>query len=187
LNNSLFIYCYSFNLFKLFYYIITIVRLFIRSPVNYSPGNPLAGSTPSFISSVILFNEVMNLWDIHGIDIYYVHKHVMKLHKLFFEGLKAQRALNRGSKYINMEKLVKSTRLLGEPQVEDESIRSHTLVFEQADAATAAAAITALADHGIACDSRKQFVRLGFGLKHSPEDIDRLVKALEYSGYNAFY
>ncbi len=62
-----------------------------------------------------------------------------------------------------------------------------TLVFEQADPATAAVAVAALAGHGIACDCRKQYVRLGFGLKHNPEDVDRLLKSLEYSGDNTSY
>lgn len=55
--------------------------------------------------------------------------------------------------------------------------RSHTLVFDQPCPADAKAVVEALRkSHGIEIDSRKTYVRIGFGFNHNPEDVDRLLR-----------
>ena len=57
--------------------------------------------------------------------------------------------------------------------------RSHTLVFDQPSAADAKAVVQTLRkSHGIEIDSRKTYVRIGFGFNHNPEEVDRLLRAI---------
>ena len=55
---------------------------------------------------------------------------------------------------------------------------SHVLVFRQKTVADAQAAMSLLLRHNIAIDCHDEFVRIGFGLCHNPEDIVRLLAAL---------
>jgi len=153
----------------------------IGSEVGYTPGLSLMGSTPAFHAPMLVFNHVMRLWRAHSLTVSYAHRHVISLQKRFLAGLTALEDSNNPNKSINMKKLVKSTRLPLGPsglEVEAETHRSHTLGFLQQSPEEASAAVKTLRDQGIGIDCRGSLIRIGFGLNHNPEDVDRLLSAV---------
>lgn len=151
----------------------------IGSDVGYTPGLALMGSTPAFHSPILVFNHVMHLWRAHKLTVAYAHQHVMALQQRFLAGLAGLEGRSRGPNLaINMSKLVKASRVPGRCEVEEEAYRSHTLVFLQASPEEASAAVKTLRDQGIGIDCRGSLVRIGFGLNHNPEDVDRIISAI---------
>ena len=59
-----------------------------------------------------------------------------------------------------------------------EDLRSHTLVFVQDNYEEAKNVVELMKAQCIAIDYREEFVRIGFGLNHNPEDIDRFIAAI---------
>lgn len=149
----------------------------LGSEVGYMPGLSLMGSTPAFAPCLLAFNEVMRRWKERGITVRLVHAHVMRLHERFLSGLQAiddqlqeqgtTRSVVGGITADSLHSLLPSES------------RSHTLVFDQPDSKAAKEVVDTLRySHGIAVDSRKSYVRVGFGFNHNPEDVDRLLNAL---------
>lgn len=103
------------------------------------------------------------------LDVLALHAHVLWLHRRFLCGLAAQEAAVRPHPAINLATLVAPA---------EAPVRSHTLAFRQADARAARAAVEGLAASGIQIDSRKEYVRVGWGPNHSAADCDRLLAAL---------
>lgn len=129
-----------------------------------------------------------------------LHAHVMGLHRAFLEGLPAA-----GHPTIHPGALVglqvrpgcwgwplRSAPCLHvcprhcQPPLcpcpalpQDESCRSHTLVFAQPSAEAARAAVEALARQGVLVDCRKACLRVGFGANHSASDVAALLAALK--------
>lgn len=139
----------------------------IGSAVGWCPELALQGGTPAFMQPLLTFNHLMRLWAAASpaITVGGLHCHVMRLHAAFLENLDAA-----GHATVNC-------RTLLAPQ--DEACRSHTLCFEQPDAAAAKATVDALAAHGVLLDSRKRCVRVGFGANHSSDDVAALLAALK--------
>ncbi len=142
--------------------------------VGYSDGLRLMGSTPSFHSSMALFNHVMRLWVAHHITVPFAHNHVTRLQERFLNGLKKLEASGAVNVFISSTRLAMSS---------SSNIRSHTLVFLQSSPDDAKRAVDMLKSQGIAIDCRKTFLRIGFGLNHNPEDVDRLLSALKPPTY----
>jgi len=138
--------------------------------VGYSDGLRLMGSTPSFHSSMALFNHVMRLWVAHHITVPFAHNHVTRLQERFLNGLKKLEASGAMNVFISSTRIAMSS---------SSNIRSHTLVFLQSSPDDAKRAVDMLKSQGIAIDCRKTFLRIGFGLNHNPEDVDRLLSALK--------
>lgn len=149
----------------------------LGSEVGYCPGLSLMGGTPAFAPSLLTFNEVMRRWEERGIEVTRVHGHVMKLHDRFLAGLKvkqeaddsapAEHGATAGIKLENLHSLL------------HRDSRSHTLVFDQPTAADAKLVVENLRKvHSIEIDSRKTYVRVGFGFNHHPEEVDRLLRAI---------
>ena len=176
----------------------------LGSAVGYSDGLALAGATPSYVLPLLTFNAVMRRWLERGVTVELVHAHVMRLHKRFLEGL---RVLEDGARDGTASAAgvgeggegelppadgdggaSVAPRIGGAPggialgalhSLLPVAHRSHTLVFDQRDAAQAKAIVDTLArDHRIEIDTRKTYVRVGFGFNHNPEDVDRLLKAV---------
>ena len=151
----------------------------VGSQVGYTPGLALMGSTPSFHQPMLVFNHVLRLWRLHSLTVNYAHKHVMNLQSRFIAGLTALDNKAISNKYINLNKLVKASRVPTRLDlIESEVHRSHTLVFLQSTPDEAHSIVKALKEHGIGIDSRGALVRIGFGLNHNPEDVDRLLAAI---------
>jgi len=150
----------------------------VGSEVGYTPGLTLMGSTPSFHQPMLVFNHVLRLWRLHSLTVNYAHKHVMTLQSRFIAGLTALDDKAISNKYINLNKLVKASRVPTRLDLESEAHRSHTLVFLQSTPDEAHCIVKALKEHGIGIDSRGALVRIGFGLNHNPEDVDRLLAAI---------
>ena len=142
--------------------------------VGYSDGLRLMGSTPSFHSSMVLFNHVMRLWVAHRITVPFAHNHVMRLQERFLNGLKKLEASGATNVYISTSRLALSS---------SSHVLSHTLVFLQSSPEDAKQAVDMLKSQGVAIDCRKTFLRIGFGLNHNPEDVDRLLSALKPPTY----
>ncbi len=142
--------------------------------VGYSDGLRLMGSTPSFHSSIALFNHVMRLWVAHHITVPFAHNHVMRLQERFLNGLKKLEDSGATNVFISTSRLALST---------SSNVQSHTLVFLQVSPEDAKRAVDMLKSQGIAIDCRKTFLRIGFGLNHNPEDVDRLLSALKPPTY----
>lgn len=94
-----------------------------------------------------------------------LHGHVMGLHRTFLEGLPAA-----GHPTVHAGTLV---------ALQEEPLRSHTLVFAQPSPAAAQAAVAALARQGVLVDSRQACLRIGFGPNHSAADVAALLAALK--------
>lgn len=150
----------------------------VGSDVGYTPGLNLMGSTPSFHQPMLVFNHVLRLWRSHSLTVNYAHKHVMSLQQRFIAGLTSLDGKALNNKFINSSKLVKASRAPNRLEVECEAHRSHTLVFLQSSPEEAHCIVKALREQGIGIDSRGPLVRIGFGLNHNPEDVDRLLAAL---------
>lgn len=139
----------------------------IGSEVGWRPELALQGGTPAFLQPLLTFNHLMRLWAAASpaITVGALHSHVLRLHAAFLGGLDAA-----GHPALN-------SRTLLPPQ--EEACRSHTLCFEQPDAASAKAAVDALAAGGVLLDSRKRCVRVGFGANHGAADVAALLAALK--------
>ena len=132
------------------------------------------GGTPAFAPSLLVFNEVMRRWEERGITVERVHGHVMRLHERFLDGLKG-----RAESASDDDSNAGGIRLSSLHSLLPASCRSHTLVFDQPSAEAAKTVVDVLRkSHGIEIDSRKTFVRVGFGYNHHPEDVDRLLRAV---------
>lgn len=108
----------------------------LGTKVGYTPGFSLMGSTPSFHSSVLLFNQVMRLWKEHNITVDYVHTHVLALHDRFMAGLRSMEENGVQNPFINTDRL-----LFHEDETSVRVSRSHTLTFSQDSAEHAAKVI----------------------------------------------
>lgn len=167
------------------------------SPVGYHPDLALQGATPAYLLPLLTFDELMKAWRQGGaqggmprgtsgggveaggagsagggakegaITVEDVHAHVIGLQHRFMEGLKntgPAQGLLCGCELVN--------------GATAPGVRSHTLVFRCGDMQQAAKVVAAAAGRGIAIDTRKQFVRLGFGFNHSHQDVAALLAAL---------
>jgi selenocysteine lyase/cysteine desulfurase len=152
------------------------------SAVNFTPGYQLMGSTPSFHTTLLTFNAVMDVWAKHGMSVDFAHEHVMQLQEAFLGGLQEYEAsastvgndLPSTGKPTG-HKVINSSTLSSWSRHDARASRSHTLVFVTQDPSEAAAAVAQFHALGIAIDSRKCFIRIGFGLNHSLQDVARLV------------
>jgi selenocysteine lyase/cysteine desulfurase len=113
-------------------------------------------------------------------DVAAVHAHVVRLQQLFLQGLADQEERCRGAGSgsdgdggscggISLLRLV--TR-------QAPGVRSHTLVFRQDSPHVASQVVEGLLARGVLVDTRRGYVRLGFGFNHSEEDVARLLAAL---------
>lgn len=143
------------------------------SDVGYMPGVTFMGSTPSFNMPVVTFNNVIEGWRQCNISISTIHNHVIGLHERFLDGLDEMEKAGKGNEFINRRRLL---------CYQDAPHRSHTLVFVQDSAGVSMRLVDYVASYGITIDSRKVYVRIGFGFNHNPEDVDRLIKVLTAYG-----
>ena len=93
------------------------------------------------------------------------------LHRYLLAGLDKLDKAGKGNPWICRRRLL---CLVDEPH------RSHTLVFVQDTPAIAMRTCEYVKAFNINIDSRKTFVRVGLGLNHNPEDIDRFLEALSW-------
>ena len=124
----------------------------------------------------------MQRWHERGITVELVHAHVMRLHTRFLDGLRALSDSNDATAATASPSSCGGGGItLGSlHSALDLAARSHTLVFAQPSAAMAQAVVETLRrDHRLEVDSRKTYVRIGFGFNHNPEDVDRLIRAVE--------
>lgn len=142
----------------------------IRDKVGYTPGFRLMSSTPAIGYPLVTFNMVMDDYVKCGMSVKYTHDHVIRLHRRFLEGLTQLEANGHCCRFISLETLRKP--------LADEAVRSHVLVFNQVTFEDAAECCRAMRKHSIGIDSRKTYVRVGFGLNHNSEDVDRLLECL---------
>ena len=163
----------------------------LGSEVGYCPGLSLMGGTPAFAPALLTFNEVMRRWQERGISVGQVHAHVMKLHDRFLIGLESKAAADEQDQAppapadaapaagAGAGAASAGIRLDTLHSLLPKESRSHTLVFDQPSAADAKAVVQTLRkSHGIEIDSRKMYVRIGFGFNHNPEEVDRLLRAI---------
>jgi len=125
------------------------------------------GGTPSFAPCLIIFNEVMRAWQKNNINVKAVHAHVMALHRQFLDGL-AELKEEMGSDDLGVWGA--QCPLIPEP------VRSHTLVFNTKDPSESKVVVEKMlrcAD--VEIDSRKTYVRIGFGFNHNCEDVAKLL------------
>jgi len=135
----------------------------IGSPVGYMDGVSLMGATPSFIPSLLIFNEVMRNWNSRNIQVDDVHSHVMSLHELFLNGLEDK------TEYLSKSNIVNLLH---------EDLRSHTLAFKVESPHAANFIVNSMLSRNIEIDSRQNFVRIGFGLNHGPDDVAKLLDSI---------
>ena len=156
--------------FKLFTIGANSKGISLGSEVGYTPGKILMTSTPSFVHPLVCFNKVMDLLEQNEITTHYIHQHVILLQRRFFKGLDDLEKKGECSIHISPKTLQKP--------LAPEFCRSHVLVFVQKSTEEASECIRLLRKHKIGIDSRKHYVRLGFGLNHNPEDVERLLACL---------
>ena len=129
--------------------------------VAYGPGGSrFLGATFDPVGLYRL-NAVYRLLADLGIGVQAVHDHVLTLQDLFLERLKslALPALHQG--------------LLVTPV--ETPWRGHFLTFRSPEASRIH---DALATQGVVTDYRSDRLRIGFGLYHDPEDVERLCRVL---------
>jgi selenocysteine lyase/cysteine desulfurase len=110
------------------------------------------------------FNSVMRWWKAAGVTPAEVHAHVLALQERFLRGLE-EIASRGGSPLLRPEDLL----------LRPEQGVGHFLCFRSADAASSC---RTLASRGVTVDSRREIVRIGFGLYHSTEEVDALLERL---------
>jgi len=137
----------------------------IGDPVHFMPGLNMTGSTPPYNYGIIMFNQVCAAWEACGITAASVHEHLLTIHARFLAGLERMQAEGRENPFINMKRYL----------YQAEATRSHTLVFVQNTPTEAKTLVEYLTSQSIALDNRKNYVRIGFGLNHNPEDVDLLL------------
>jgi selenocysteine lyase/cysteine desulfurase/tryptophan 2,3-dioxygenase len=138
------------------------------SDVGYVPGFTLQGGTPAFAPSLMIFNEVMRRWKEKKITVDHAHEHVMALHRQFLAGIKELVDGSAGGASCCWSSIA--------DLVEEES-RSHTITFLVKSPTTAKNMVLFMGSFGVDIDSRKHYVRVGFGFNHHPEDVKRLLVA----------
>jgi len=141
----------------------------IGSDVGYILGFALQGGTPAFAPSLLIFVEVMRRWKEKKITVDLAHNHVMGLHRVFVDGIRGIIKGGGGESCWN-----------GMRDLADESIRSHTITFVVETPEVAKRVVELMADFGnVEVDSRKVYVRFGFGFNHNMEDVVLLLKVCE--------
>ena len=164
------------------------------SPVAYMPTVSMMGGTPAFGRCMLLFRESVRAWEAVAQSVgdrgggaggsaaaesaaktgtargaalraftWYKHHHVLQLHRQFLALLK-----NSKSRLVNEATLVPPSPPL---------VRSHTLVFQVPTYADAKVVVDRFKAAGVDVDARKTFVRVGFGLSHTAQDVTRLAEA----------
>lgn len=135
-----------------------------KAQVNFqSNGNRFAGSTRDFCAHY-RFNAVWKMFFNDNIDVKAIHHHVMDLQ---------QRFLSRNTRENNP---IFSTPI--------RNSGSHFLAFDMKTAQVAQEAFEQLRELKVLTDYRGQFLRLGFGLYHDTQLIDKiceLIKKLKFS------
>ncbi len=140
----------------------------LGSEVGYLQGYSCMGGTPAFAPSLLIFNEVIRRWKERGITVKDVHGHVMSLHRRFISGIQGMVGRHGGgSCWGDMCRL------------NEEGVRSHTIVFKMSSPAVAKCVVSLLDRLDMEVDSRKFYVRIGFGFNHSAEDVDLLLSKCE--------
>ena len=143
----------------------------IGSPVEYMPELALQGGTAAYFLPLLVFNHVQRMWMEADISVEKIHRYVFKLQEEFLSQLAtAENTLGLFEKLINRRY-----------DADTGNWRSHTLVFEQENAEQAAAVVERVKQKnkgGVLIDSRKQYVRIGFGPYHIVKDVYTLVRAL---------
>lgn len=138
------------------------------SDVGYVPGFSLQGGTPAFAPSLIIFNEVMRRWKEKNITVDLAHGHVIGLHRQFLLGIEGIVGKEgAGCCWSKTAELVA------------EGCRSHTITFLVKSPAVAKCIVQLMDNFGVAVDSRKFYVRFGFGFNHNSEDVVELLSACE--------
>jgi len=131
---------------------------------NYFPGLALQGSTPAFGNALLLFNETMRRWKEGGLSVDFAHRHVVSLQETFLSNLATSGPL--------------SCSTLVNPSPPE--VRSHTISFNVGDTSLTKKLVETLAsDHNIEVDARRGFLRVGFGLNHNSDDVDKLIHAVK--------
>ncbi|GMH60309.1 hypothetical protein TL16_g03023 [Triparma laevis f. inornata] len=139
------------------------------SDVGYIPGFSLMGGTPAFMPSLLIFVEVMRRWKEMNINVVHAHRHVMEIHRAFIQGIEAMVERSGGKSCWS-----------GMRPMADEVIRSHSITFVVDNAETAKKVVELMRQIGdIEVDSRKMYVRFGFGFNHNIEDISKLLVTCE--------
>jgi hypothetical protein len=151
--------------------------------VIYARGSKLRGGTPAFFPCMILFNAIRDEWVKLGVDVGGVHSHVMEMQNLLFDELSRTQpqhslfCLKRLASVARSELLQNFKQSTDSPDIHKPR-RSHTLAFKADSPEAAAAAVASLAEHGIAVDCRRNFVRVGIGPNHSAKSILDLAMAI---------
>lgn len=141
----------------------------IGSDVGYIPGFALQGGTPAFAPSLLIFVEVMRRWKEKKVTVELAHDHVMSLHRVFVRGIEDM------VKRAGGKSCWKGMRELAE-----EGIRSHTITFVVETPSIAKRVVELMANFGnVEVDSRKVYVRFGFGFNHNVEDVIALLSTCE--------
>jgi len=129
-------------------------------------GFSLMGGTPSFAPCLIIFVEVMREWQRNDITVKNVHGHVIGLHEQFVKGIEVMGGECGGDLGVwgNMTPLI------------PEEVRSHTLVFNMESPSESKAVVEKMLRFAdVEIDSRKTYVRIGFGFNHHKEDVEKLL------------
>ena len=141
----------------------------IGSGVGYIPGFALQGGTPAFAPSLLIFVEVMRRWKEKKITVDLAHGHVMKLHRVFVRGIEDMVKRAGGKSCWG-----------GMRDLADEEIRSHTITFVVESPSIAKNVVELMSNFGnVEVDSRKVYVRFGFGFNHNIEDVVALLATCE--------
>ncbi|MET0831589.1 MAG: aminotransferase [Acidimicrobiia bacterium] len=111
-------------------------------------------------SGLYRFNAVQRLLDREGIDVEFIHRHVTALQKRFLGSVAGQG--------LDLGELLPPEGASGE--------RGHFLTYRTHEAAMLAAM---LAERRVTVDRRGDRVRIGFGIYHDDDDVDRLVGILK--------
>ncbi|MBA2337033.1 MAG: aminotransferase [Acidimicrobiia bacterium] len=111
-------------------------------------------------SGLYRFNAVQRLLDERGITVAAIHAHVEDLQRRFLAA-----GADAG---LDLGELI--------PEAGSFAVRGHFLTFRGPQAAGLAAA---LAQRGVTVDRRADRLRIGFGIYHSPQDVERLVDVLD--------
>lgn len=121
-------------------------------------GMRFAGSTMD-MTAIYRLIAVLELFDKENISVEVIHQHVQKLQTLFLEKIRLNQIPD-----IHIQQLI----------VNNMNHHGHFLAFDLGSNEKCVFVCEELKKKGIYTDYRKSILRFGFGLQHSPEDIQQI-------------
>jgi kynureninase len=135
-----------------------------ENDVPYALGSGCyAGSTLDY-SGIARLGAVLNHWQQNQITVESISSYVAKLQRQFLKGLNQNVCA------------LKQSHLVFQPEQLPESLRPRFLAFELA---TASKLCAELRKHNVDTDVRGNRIRFGFGVYHSEECVERVLKILQ--------